>query len=131
MIQGIAVVVDDDAAIQEMLGRTIKELGLSPVLFFDGPSALRFMEHSSAPEIVICDLTMPEMSGFALIRHMRAHRHLQRVPIIVATARAEVRDAAVATQLGARLLIKPFRLRDVTSTVADLIEWSRPIPLAR
>ena len=123
-----AVVVDDDPAIQILLARALGEIGLTATAFYEGETAIAWLDRQpGVPAVITVDLMMPGMSGFTLVRLLRARPRFTRVPIVVATARAQLHDAAEAGKLGCTFLTKPFRLRELIVTVERLVEWSRPV----
>jgi two-component system nitrogen regulation response regulator GlnG len=123
---GTAWIVDDDHAIQTLLARALREAGLDSVSFQDAEAVISAAAQAPrAPALLSVDVMMPGMSGFSLVRSLRARRCFEHVPIIIATARVDVGDAVLAARLGATLVTKPFRLREYLLTVERLIEQSQ------
>ncbi|WP_303851994.1 response regulator [Seleniivibrio woodruffii] len=75
--------VEDDDITREMASRMISKYFKDIVIAADGREGLEKFS-SESPDIVITDLSMPEMSGFEMISHIRKMNH--DVPIIVTTA---------------------------------------------
>src|SRR4051812_2723702 len=100
-IRRAAWIVDDDGAIQLMMKRTLAEAGFDARCFDDAEQVLSWAVGAPPPALIIVDVMMPGMSGLTLVRTLRSRRQFVNVPIIVATARAEVRDASEAARLGA------------------------------
>ena len=124
--------IDDDPAFHGLVSRALVEVGLATVSFYEAEALLSRLDDQIAdPELIVADVMMPGMSGFAMVRALRMRPALARIPIIIATARAEVGDAVLAAKLNATLMRKPFRIRDFIVTAERLIEFSQPIAVYR
>ncbi len=96
------LIVEDDAATRQLSERTIERMGLRAALAADGQAALDWLETNAPPALILLDLLMPVMDGFAFLRHLRARAAWRDIPVLVLTAKtltAEEREAlAAATQ---------------------------------
>ena len=81
-----ALVVDDEEDARELLRRMLEAEGWSVATAADGREALSFLEDRT-PSLILLDLMMPEMDGFAVVEHLRADPDLARIPVIVVTAK--------------------------------------------
>jgi len=79
------LVVDDDAVSRHVLIHTLTAAGLHPAAVADGESALRWLEQSM-PSLILLDLLMPGADGYSVLRHIRSHKALAEVPVVVLTA---------------------------------------------
>jgi CheY-like chemotaxis protein len=87
----------------------------------DGASALA-MARKDPPDLVIADVMMPGLDGFALCRAMREDESLAAIPVILLTARAEEEDRIRGLQAGADdYLTKPFSVRELEVRVTSLM----------
>ncbi len=87
----------------------------------DGAEALR-KTRTALPDLVISDVMMPEMDGFALTRALKADRETDFIPVILLTAKATTGDRIEGLQDGADdYLTKPFDVRELTARVQNLI----------
>jgi len=102
------LVVDDEEPIVAMLRESLEALGYTVTAVTDSEEALRlFSENPARFDLVITDLTMPRMSGGALVRAMRAVR--QRIPIILCTGFSEGLTQERLSDLGVgAVLTKPI-----------------------
>lgn len=80
------LVVDDDPAILDMHSRLVGQIGCQAVTARDGREALEAVERSR-PDLILLDLMMPEMDGFAVLDALQARRDWRDIPVIVLTAR--------------------------------------------
>ena len=83
----------------------------------DGRAGLR-SAREAPPDIILCDVMMPEMDGFAVLREIRADPRLINTPFIFLTARGEKRDVREGMNLGADdYLTKPATVTDLLSAI--------------
>jgi CheY-like chemotaxis protein len=102
------LVVDDDQTIREML-QTILELeNYEPIIAENGLVALEKLE-TVKPDLILLDLMMPEMDGFAFVEELQRRERCSLVPILVLSAGARMKTRA--EQMGLHnYLEKPFEL---------------------
>jgi DNA-binding response OmpR family regulator len=112
------LVVDDDERLNTLLTRYMERFGFSVHSSTDPRTALRMLK-SDPPDIVILDVMLPELDGFAVCRKVR---ETSRVPIIMLTARGEVMDRILGLELGADdYLAKPFEPRELVARVQAVL----------
>jgi signal transduction histidine kinase/CheY-like chemotaxis protein len=80
------LVVDDEPNTVELLTATLRNHGYSVLAAAGGKDAIGLAQ-TRRPDAIVVDLTMPEMSGFEVIRHLRGQRDFDDVPILVCTSR--------------------------------------------
>ena len=107
---GRVLVVDDDAALSEMLGIVLRQEGFSADFCADGALALdRF--RAVQPDIVLLDVMLPGMNGIEICRAIRKE---SGVPIVMLTARSDTVDVVVGLESGADdYVVKPFKPREL------------------
>jgi DNA-binding response OmpR family regulator len=112
------LVADDDADLRELIGFTLAQAGYLVVSAADGPAALRRFAAESA-DLVVLDVNMPGLSGFAVCEAIRAS---SRVPVMMLTVRGEEEDLVRALGLGADdYLTKPFSPRTLLARIRALL----------
>jgi two-component system, OmpR family, response regulator len=125
------LVVDDDAHIREVARFALARAGHAVELASDGERALERMQRGGI-DLVVLDVLMPELDGFALCRRLRAHGH---VPIVFLSSRGEEADRVLGLELGADdYLSKPFSPRELVARVAAVLRRTtgpQPVPEAR
>lgn len=107
---GKVLVVDDDAALSEMLGIVLRQEGFAAEFCADGSLALdRF--RAVQPDIVLLDVMLPGMNGIEICRAIRKE---SGVPIVMLTARSDTVDVVVGLESGADdYVVKPFKPREL------------------
>ena len=114
MVVRTVLVVDDEPTLRETLAEAIEQDGLRVVTAADGREALeRF--RAEAPDLVLLDLMLPEVSGIEVCRILRRE---SSVPIIMLTAKDGEIDKVVGLELGADdYVTKPFSLRELLARI--------------
>jgi signal transduction histidine kinase/ligand-binding sensor domain-containing protein/DNA-binding response OmpR family regulator len=118
------LVVDDHDELRALVRR-----GLAPhyrvLEARDGAEALR-LARANPPDLVVSDVMMPGMDGFALVEAFRADPDLDFVPVVLLTARAESEDRIAGLRRGADDYVeKPFRGEELRARVDNLIATRR------
>jgi CheY-like chemotaxis protein len=111
------VVVEDNADVREEMLAILRFEGFEVRDADNGRRGLELVKEWT-PDLVICDLMMPEMDGYAMLEALRADPHLTAIPFICLTARAERRDMRKAMELGADdYLTKPFTAEELLAAL--------------
>src|SRR5690606_21429430 len=125
---GAALVVEDDPATREMLRRILKKDGWNVVEAENGRVALERMAVAE-PAVILLDLMMPEMDGFAFVDALRQHPEWRGIPVVVLTAKTLTAEDRIRLQGVARVFQKGEQPgTDVLAEVRRLVEASRPVP---
>jgi DNA-binding response OmpR family regulator len=112
------LVIDDDQELCVMLEEYLAPEGFLTLTAGTGPQGLAQLE-SSAVDLVVLDVMLPELSGFEVLRRLRAH---SRVPVIMLTARGEEVDRVVGLEMGADdYLAKPFSPRELVARIRAVL----------
>lgn len=113
------LVVDDDDDIREVLEALIERWGYEVATAASGKQALEVLNtREELPGLVLLDLTMPDMNGWAVRDAMLAEPRLAEVPVVVLSGMADAGTSAEAERT-AGVLLKPVRtekLQEVLET---------------
>jgi len=125
------LIVDDDAGIRLLLVTFLLRYGFQLRQARNGREALDEMDAGNA-DLVIMDLTMPEVSGWEVLRVRVADRSLLSIPVIVMTAlNTKQAQADVAGKSVSAVLGKPFDLATLLMAVRTSLDHEGvPAPLA-
>jgi CheY-like chemotaxis protein len=119
------LVVDDDYAIREMLTVLIEEEAEHEVLTAaNGREALALLAQEPAVDVVVCDINMPIMNGYELVRLMRADARLARTPVIMASAGVFLERVDPELEVDV-LLEKPFEINALLACLAYVLAGVR------
>lgn len=118
------LIVDDDEDLQALLQRALQNQEYEVVIAEDGLVALQELEKAT-PDLILLDIMMPRMDGYAFAEELR-HRGLQSsVPIIVLSA--DVNAKQKVDEMGADSYIaKPFDVRDLLGEISLFMEHLVP-----
>jgi DNA-binding response OmpR family regulator len=102
------LVADDDADILRLVEINLQLDGFEVVTARDGPAALA-KAVAVRPDLVLLDVLMPGIDGYAVCAQIRADATLAAVPVIIVTANCVAADVEAARRAGADdFLVKPF-----------------------
>ena len=111
------LIVDDEPEIGHILGFILRGAGFEVAVVDSGRAALAQLA-SSATDLVLLDVTMPEIDGFETLRRIREAPATGRLPVLMLTANASAADRTRAQSLGADdFIAKPFDPADVVERV--------------
>ncbi len=117
------LIVEDEPSLLETLALNLRSSGYDVVTASDGAAALE-VAHSTAPDLVILDLMLPELDGLTVCRSLR---QASEVPILILTARTGELDKIVGLESGADdYLTKPFSLGELQARIRALLRRAGP-----
>jgi len=116
------LIVDDDPGILEMHSRLVEQTGRKALTARNGREALDTLEQTH-PDLILLDLNMPEMDGFAVLDELRTRESTRDIPVIILTARLlsdadlERCNRGVASILGKGLFSAEETLRHIEAAL--------------
>jgi CheY-like chemotaxis protein len=122
--QTSVLVVDDEPQVVWMLQFSLEAEGYQTLAAKDGKAALdEVREHH--PSVVLLDIMMPVMDGWAFLEQLQELPASERPRVIVVSARSSLRDRAKAAELGADAFVaKPFNVDDLLLVLHDVEQGS-------
>jgi CheY-like chemotaxis protein len=108
------LLVEDDLDIQDVLAEVLSEVGYQVSVAGEGREALAFLKTHPHPAVILLDLMMPGMDGYAFRGVQLAEPGLAKIPVIVITAQREIRGEAFHF---ADVLAKPINLPVLLATI--------------
>lgn len=109
------LVAEDEARISAFIDKGLRASGFSPTIVADGQSAY---EHAATGryDLMVLDIGLPVLDGFAVLRRLRQGRH--GLPVIILTARGSVTDTVAGLDGGADdYMAKPFRFDELLARI--------------
>jgi CheY-like chemotaxis protein len=111
------LVIDDEADLRNLIGAVLGRQGIHVEEAANGQEGLR-KAHENPPDLILCDLNMPVMSGVETLIECRRDAALRSVPFLVITGMMQDVDLAGLAKAGAAgLLVKPFGTALLVETV--------------
>ncbi|OWJ79932.1 MULTISPECIES: response regulator transcription factor [Haematobacter] len=114
------LLIEDEPHIAEAIRYILARDGWEVAAHADGASAMTAILARS-PLLVILDVMLPGRSGFDILKDMRDDPATRAIPVLMLTARSQLKDRELAERLGAsRFVAKPFSNADMLAAVRDL-----------
>ena len=111
------LLAEDERQIGDMVAFKLANAGHEVVRVVDGESALAEAARER-PDVIILDVMMPVLDGFAVLARLKADPALRAIPVIMLTARGQERDILTGLQGGAAdYIVKPFSLKELLARV--------------
>jgi CheY-like chemotaxis protein len=79
--------VDDDPEVRELVRATLDDAGLKTAQAVNGRAALQWLRDNPAPSLILLDLMMPEVDGFAFLEQIGGDEALSEIPVVILTAK--------------------------------------------
>lgn len=118
------LLVEDEPGIADTLQYVLSTDGFAPVWCSTAEEALRQFE-AELPALVVLDVGLPDLNGFALFRRLQALPGGNQVPMLFLTARSDEIDRVVGLELGADdYIAKPFSPRELVARVRTILRRS-------
>ena len=115
------LIVDDEASIVELLGAMLKKSGYDIITALDGTACLAKAAEQK-PDLIILDIVMPELDGFAVLDLLKKDEATKNIPVMLLTALIKEEDLTKGLNEGASCFIsKPFSIVDVLEEIKSAI----------
>lgn len=136
------LIIEDEPNIRENLVEILELENHQPLAAPDGRAGLDLARREK-PELILCDVMMPGLDGYGLLKALREDSATARIPFIFLTARGERGDVRTGMNLGADdYLVKPVRIQEVLDAIEARLEraqqktgfnadFSSPAPLEK
>jgi two-component system, OmpR family, alkaline phosphatase synthesis response regulator PhoP len=120
------LIIEDDRDIVELVRYNLANEGFQVSAAFDGGTGLNTLK-KTPPDLLLLDLMLPKLSGLEICREIRRDDSLNRLPILMLTARGEEADRVVGLEMGADdYVTKPFSPRELLARVKALLRRAAP-----
>ena len=121
------LIVDDDPMLRSVLKKTLEQEGYLITVVATGTQALKSFTKNT-PDLIVSDVSMPEMDGFEFCRLLRSQPSGKLIPFIFLSARRELEDRIQGHSIGADdYLTKPFEVKELIAKIESAIERTRRI----
>jgi CheY-like chemotaxis protein len=115
------LVVDDSLSVRKMVERALESKGLEVIAASSGVEAMERLD-SAMPDLIVCDVVMPDVDGYRICELVRDHPVLSGTPVLLISGivNSAVLDRAAQVRSSA-ILRKPFTADDLTRKVDELL----------
>jgi DNA-binding response OmpR family regulator len=115
------LVIEDDPSILENTLEILQFEGFDAIGAEDGKAGL-IQAEKAAPDLIICDILMPKLDGYGVLRAIRANPATHKIPLVFISAVQNEDVLAASTRLGVTdFLVKPFRAAELIRVVNTLL----------
>jgi phosphate regulon transcriptional regulator PhoB len=120
------LIIEDDRDIVELVRYNLEKDGYQVMAATDGVAGLAQIQ-KSPPDLLVLDLMLPKLSGLEICKAVRRDEALNRIPILMLSARGEEADRVIGLELGADdYVTKPFSPRELVARVKALLRRIQP-----
>jgi CheY-like chemotaxis protein len=118
-----ALVVDDADDVRLLVREVCRLVGVEVDEASSGRAALAHLAKDPLPDVVVLDVQMPELDGWATLTAIRHDERTEKLPVILCSVRSRPADLERARALGANEVVpKPFAIEELAQVVQQVIE---------
>lgn len=111
------LIIEDELSIRENIQDILEMEGFTVLATDNGLDGVE-VARDEMPDLILCDVMMPEMDGHAVLKSLRDDKNTARIPFVFLTAKGELEDLRTGMNLGADdYLIKPVKVRDLLTAI--------------
>ncbi|NEQ66634.1 MAG: response regulator transcription factor [Symploca sp. SIO1B1] len=129
------LLVDDDPNLILLVQDYLEFQGYTVITATNGLEALSLLE-DNIPDLIICDIMMPEMDGYTVVEQIRQNPRINWIPVLVLSAKGQTQERIKGLNTGANVyMVKPFEPEELVAVVESslkqterFIERGRPEP---
>lgn len=121
-LTGLVLIVDDAPTNLEVISETLETAGLEVAIALSGEQALEQLQYSQ-PDLILLDVMMPGIDGFAVCQRLKQLPATQHIPVIFMTALADTEHRIKGLEMGAvDYITKPFQEKEVLARVKTQLQ---------
>lgn len=118
----IALIIEDNLEIRENTSEILELAGYSVIMANDGKEGVDIAS-TKRPDIILCDIMMPEMNGYDVIKQLKSNKATSEIPFIYVTASAEKSEIKLAMEMGADGYVrKPFDVSELIDAINQALK---------
>jgi len=124
------LVIEDEKDINDIITINLEAKGHKTTAFYDGPSALNFLQSSTTPafDLVVLDRMLPGANGLEICKFIRLYQKTKNHPVLMVTALSRPEDIVEGLEAGADdYVTKPFDLNILNARISALLRRSKNI----
>jgi len=127
------LLVEDSSADAYLLKEVLARKEYAPEIHWviDGYRALDYIfqrreyQHAPRPDIIVLDLNLPRITGYEVLKELKADTHFSNIPVVILTTSRDPLDRAQCEALGADMcLSKPHIIKEYEDMVQRMMDWA-------
>ncbi|HEY9302290.1 MAG TPA: response regulator transcription factor [Phormidium sp.] len=116
------LLIDDDPNLILLVQDYLEFRGYEVITAENGREALEVLEHEN-PDLIICDVMMPEMDGYTFVKHVRENPLTNWIPVLFLSAKGQSQDKVKGLNTGADVyMVKPFEPEELVAQVESSLK---------
>jgi DNA-binding response OmpR family regulator len=116
------LIVDDEEKLSALVGTFLEKKGYSAVTAKSGKQGIRAARYR-IPDLILLDINMPKMDGFAVLEQLKADPKTMSIPVIMLTGREDDESKLKAASLySEHYITKPFDLEELDGKISQLLQ---------
>jgi DNA-binding response OmpR family regulator len=117
------LIVDDERDTNDILAAMVQARGFKPIQLFTGSGVFAAVR-THEPDLILLDLMLPDLDGFAICDHLKRNRETSLIPIIMVTALHDANHRTAGVRVGANgYLTKPFTPDQLYAAIDAAMAW--------
>jgi CheY-like chemotaxis protein len=116
------LIIEDNLEIRENTTEILELAGYKVITANNGKEGVH-MASTKKPDVILCDIMMPEMNGYEVIKQLKSNQGTLGIPFIYVTASAEKSEVKMAMDMGANGYVrKPFDVRELVDAINNVLK---------
>ena len=116
------LVIEDNKGIRENVCELLQLEGYKVIFAINGKEGLELAQ-KSIPDLILCDIWMPELSGYEVFNSLKTDEATIGIPFVFVTASADRREVEIGLNMGAHAYIrKPFQEQELFDTIKQCLK---------
>ncbi|MEM9272089.1 MAG: response regulator transcription factor [Cyanobacteria bacterium P01_F01_bin.143] len=125
------LLIDDDPNLILLVKDYLEFRGYNVVTAENGREALEVLDQN-IPDMIICDVMMPEMDGYSLVKHIRQEPQTNTIPVLFLSAKGQSQDRVKGLNEGADVyMVKPFEPEELVAQVESSLKQIKRLSQGR
>ncbi|MGE5353593.1 MAG: LytR/AlgR family response regulator transcription factor [Acidobacteriota bacterium] len=119
---GKILIIEDHLTVCQTIKILLEKAGYETLTAHNGADGIK-LALECLPDLIVCDIMMPGMDGYEVLRQLSCSGDTSSIPFIFLTARAEMADLRLGMELGADdYLVKPFKANELLNAISKRLE---------
>ena len=111
------LVIEDDPSVRDAIARMLRSRGVEVIEAESGEKGID-LARTANPALILSDIRMPDMDGFAVLEHLQLDPNTVNIPFIFMTGCADCSKVSSQLKRGVRVLEKPFSIETLMNSVS-------------
>jgi CheY-like chemotaxis protein len=120
------LVVDDERETAQLVAIILEKEGHQVVQAHSGPAALDVLHRALTPDLILSDVTMPDMDGYTFVSHLQSEEGTRDIPVVMLTGRDGMKETFQLFTNVLDFISKPFDAKELRTRVQSALAKRPP-----